>query len=109
MPVEVARGEDGVVVITVDNDDILAIDTVIEARLAAGDRRFLLDLGGHAYINSVRIATVIKARRKVEQAGGRLVLANIGPKLHAIFDILKLDRLFDLDLDHEQARAALTA
>ncbi|MFM2090417.1 MAG: hypothetical protein RLZZ127_906 [Planctomycetota bacterium] len=75
-------------------------------RLAAGGKlRAVIDLGGISYLSSLQIAAVISLRQGLAARGGRLQLANLSTSLRAVFQVLKLDRLFRLDLDLDAAVA----
>jgi len=80
----------------------------IEPLLDAGKRSFVIDLTGIGFLNSVSIAAIIAARNKVIAGGGKIALANLGDHVKAVFRVLKLERLFELDLDVARA-ATLTA
>lgn len=113
-PVPPARGRrmrleelDGVVVARLAGDDTAQLWKALEPLFAAGRRAVVVDLGEVAFLNSVAIAALIAVRRRAVAQGGRLALAGLRPQLQAVFRVLKLERLFDLGLDLEQARRAV--
>ncbi len=65
----------------------------------------MLDLSRVAFLNSVPIAAIIAARNRILAAGGKLVIANLGETVRSVFRVLKLERVFVLDLDLESALA----
>ncbi len=65
----------------------------------------VLDLAQVGFLNSVNIAAIIAVRNKVVGAGGRFAVANLPEQVKAVFRILRLERLFDLDLGVDQAVA----
>ena len=97
---------DRVVVVSVQADLCGQLWRTIEPHLDAGKRSFVLDLGGIPFLNSVNIAAIIAARNKVLAGGGKIALANLGDHVKAVFRVLKLERLFDLELDLPRATAA---
>jgi len=98
--------DDGVTCIVVEDEHCEQLRRVVLPLLEAGQRRFVIDLGSCRYLSSLSIAAIIALRNTVEQMGGRLLIAELGDELRAIFAVLKLERLFDLDLDREAAVAA---
>jgi len=97
---------DRVVVVSVQADQCGQLWRTIEPHLDAGKRSFVLDLSGITFLNSVNIAAIIAARNKVLAGGGKIALANLSEHVKAVFRVLKLDRLFDLDLDVAKAATA---
>jgi len=80
--------------------------TLIEPYLTAGKRGFVLDCSSVRFLNSLSIASVITARNKITQAGGKLVICGLADHVKSVFRILKLERLFALDLNRDQAIAS---
>lgn len=97
---------DGITVIAIGPSECARLARLIEPLLAAGQRSFVIDLAGVEFLTSIDIAALITLRNKTVAAGGRFVLADLAPRLREIFRTLKLQRLFDLDLDLAAAREA---
>ncbi len=93
------------VVVAMDNDESAALWRIIEPYVDRGRRTFVLDLARVPFLNSVAIAAIIAARNRILGAGGRLMIVNLGDTVRAVFRVLKLERLFALDLDLERALA----
>ena len=93
----------GIVVVQVDQEECSAIWAVIEEDVVAGHNRVVLDFSDVTYLNSMNIAGIITLRNKIEQQGGCLILAELRDQIIAIFRILKLERIFDLNLDRSTA------
>ncbi len=87
------------VVVLVDGEQCQGLWKAIEPHLTAGRRGCVLDLREVMFLNSVNIAAIISARNKAVAAGATLQLANVKDRVKSIFRVLKLDRLFSLDLD----------
>ncbi|MBA3686176.1 MAG: STAS domain-containing protein [Planctomycetes bacterium] len=94
------------VVVVMDNDESATLWRVLEPYVDRGRRTFVLDLGHVTYLNSVAIASIIAARNRILAVGGRFAVANLGETVRAVFRVLKLERVFDLELDVERAVAA---
>jgi anti-sigma B factor antagonist len=97
------RGQ--VVIAAMDNDESASLWRVLEPYVDRGRRTFVLDLSRVTFLNSVAIAAIIAARNRVCAAGGRFHIANLRDTVRAVFRVLKLERVFDLDLDLERALA----
>jgi anti-anti-sigma factor len=94
---------DQAVVVTLAGEPCAGLAKLLEQRLERGRRLFVLEMARTSFLNSLNIAAIIAARNKVHAAGGRLVLANLADNIKAVFRILKLERLFNLDLTLESA------
>lgn len=98
--------QDQVTVVTMRAEDCQQLWRTLEPLVEERKRAFVLDLRGVTFLNSVSIAAIIAARNKVAAAGGRLVLANLTDNVKAVFRVLKLERLFDLEFDLTRAAGA---
>ena len=94
---------DQVVVVTFQAEQFSDLWRTVEPLLEKGKRSFVIDLTPVKFLNSLSIAAIITARNKVTAAGGKLALAGLADHVKSVFRILKLERLFQLDLAVEQA------
>jgi len=94
---------DGVLVVTVLEDQCGALWKTIEPIMAGGTKSIVLDFTQVGFLNSVNIAAIISTRNKVVAAGGKLAVAEIKDRVKSVFRVLKLERLFNLDQSLEQA------
>jgi anti-sigma B factor antagonist len=67
-----------------------------------GCRKVLLNFSNVEYLSSAALGKLITLNKKLQQAGGRLVLCNIDPQIHEVFEITKLDKFFKI-MKEEQA------
>jgi len=72
----------------------------------AGRRKVLLNFGNVEYLSSAALGKLITLNKKLQAAGGRLVLCNIDPQIYEVFEITKLNKLFNI---HKEEQAALQA
>lgn len=70
--------------------------------------RLLVNLKKVSYIDSSGLATFVEAFQRMSRAGGKLVLVGLVPAVRGVFEIAKLDSIFDLSDSEEKAIAALT-
>lgn len=94
---EVSQHGDAIVVPVVP-DDCASLWKTIEPWLLRGSKRVVLDFTAVTFINSVNIAQVIAVRQRAATHGAELRVAGLRENIKAVFRILKLDRLFSLDL-----------
>ena len=71
-----------------------------------GRRKLLLNFGNVEYLSSAALGKLITLNKKVQSAGGRLILCNIAEQIREVFEITKLNKLFTI---HEEEQAALQA
>ncbi len=64
---------------------------VVEAQIAKGRKRMVLDLINEKHLNSNDLAQIIGAMRYAQDAGGELVFANPNPRVSEILRITHLD------------------
>ena len=72
---------------------------MVEPMLANGKRAFVFNMAQSNFLNSVNIAAIIATRNKIAAERGKVAVCNLTPNNKAVFRILKLERLFNLDLD----------
>jgi len=66
-------------------------------------KRVLVDFSGVTYIDSSGLATLIEMMQKVNKIGGQMRLSNLSDKVRNIFEITKLDKLFQIYPDRHKA------
>jgi anti-sigma B factor antagonist len=98
MAISTAREAGDVTVVTVEGQLIVAnrqeLKQVIQDALDAGARKFVLDFGPTAYIDSSGLGALVSINRKVRELGGELRLAGLNEDLRSLFELTKLDTLF---------------
>ena len=99
--------QDGVLVVTVIEDQCSGIWKAIEVAVQGGKKSVVLDFTNVSFLNSVNIAAIISARNKVVAAGGKMAVAEVKERVKSVFRVLKLERLFDLNLDLAKAGAVV--
>jgi anti-sigma B factor antagonist len=69
-----------------------------------GRRKLLLNFRNVEYLSSAALGKLITLNKKVNAAGGKLVLCNIDPQIYEVFEITGLNRIFDI---HKEEQTAL--
>jgi anti-sigma B factor antagonist len=67
---------------------------------------FVVDLAGVTYFDSSGLAVLIEAMQNVQKYGGRFALANVQESVKHIFEIARLDQVFQI---FDQVDSALAA
>lgn len=81
----------------------------VEPLLVTGKVGMVLNLAGTTFLESLSIAAIISTHNKVTATGRDFVVANLEPSIQTVFRILKLNKMFPLDLDLEQATTHILA
>jgi anti-sigma B factor antagonist len=68
--------------------------------------RIVIDLSRATYIDSSGLAALILAMKKVEAYGGRFFLTGLHETMRSIFEISRLDQIFQIFPDVDEALAA---
>src|SRR6516162_698771 len=71
-----------------------------------GRRKLLLNFSNVEYLSSAALGKFITLNKKVNAAGGRLILCNIDPQIYEVFEITKLNKLFNIQKEEQAALQA---
>lgn len=82
------------------------LDKKVVALLAAGERRFVVDLGSTEYVSSAGLRVLLMLAKKLSGGGGRLALCGLNAQVREVFEIAGLGALFAI---HPTRAAALAA
>ena len=97
-----SRQANGILVIRNDGQLIVGnrheLKDLIQSALAAGDRKFLLDFSHTGYIDSSGLGALVTIARQVRLAG-------LNDDLRSLFELTKLDTLFQIAETPAQALA----
>jgi anti-sigma B factor antagonist len=97
----VTRQVDGVTILDLTGRITLGEGSVtlrqyVQALLANGTKKILLNLAFVNYIDSSGIGELVSAFTSVKNAGGELKLLNLTQKVHDLLQITKLYTVFDI-------------
>ena len=73
--------------------------------IATEKRAIIVDLSDVSYIDSAGLAALIQAMQKVEGYGGKFMLAGLQETVRSIFEISRLDQVFQIFPDADSALA----
>ena len=104
-----AKDEGGVTVISVEGQLIVGnrqeLKNLVQDTLEEGDRKFLIDFSGTAYIDSSGLGALVSISKKIREQGGELRLAELNEDLRSLFELTKLDTLFAIAESRSEALA----
>ena len=68
-----------------------------------GRHKIVLNFRNVEYLSSAALGKFITLNKKVNASGGKLALCNIDPQIYEVFEITKLNRLFNIHKDEQSA------
>ncbi len=71
--------------------------------LESGSRKYLIDFRDTAYIDSSGLGVLVSLSKKIRERGGELRLSNLNEDLRTLFELTKLDTLFQIADSRDQA------
>ncbi|MFC1574951.1 STAS domain-containing protein [Gemmatimonadota bacterium] len=75
--------------------------------LEKGERKFVVDFEKTGYIDSSGLGVLVSLSKKIREKGGDLRLANLNEDLRTLFELTKLDTLFQIADSREAALEGL--
>lgn len=91
---------DGAVVVTPNGDIDLSrspeLRVILRGVQAKKPDLVVIDLSGVTYMDSSGLATLVESMRAAKTGGGRLILADMTPRVRDIFEIAHLDQFFSI-------------
>ena len=79
-----------------------AFDKLMQSK----SEKVLINLQKVAYIDSSGLATLVEILKNLKNFGGKLKLCNLSNKVKSLFEITKLEKLFDIVDTEEEALQA---
>jgi anti-sigma B factor antagonist len=91
-----------------EENDIRALQESIMSVVEQAERiNLILDFQNVRFLSSAVLGLLIRVSKKVYERDGQLRLCNINPKIHEIFKITRLTKVFDIYPDIESATEGL--
>jgi anti-sigma B factor antagonist len=72
----------------------------------AGVRKMLIDLDNVRYLSSAVLGKLISLHKTLRSNGGQLKLCSIAPPIYEVFEITRLDKVFEIYRDESEALQA---
>lgn len=100
-----------VTVVTVDGELTVGnrggLKETVLAQLASGDETFIIDFGNTGYIDSSGLGVLVSLSKRIRERGGRLRISGLNQDLRTLFELTKLDALFQISENRAAALAEL--
>ena len=101
------KKQDDITIIDVEGQLIVGNRQELKQRvleeLDGGARKFLIDFSNTGYIDSSGLGVLVSLSKKIREQGGELRLANLNEDLRTLFELTKLDTLFHIASDRQEA------
>ena len=92
------RAKGGIVVFAasgrIDTEGAAELDSALQAAVAQGEHKMVLDMAGVQYISSAGLRTLADVLTKNKGAGGDLKLVALNPKVTRVFQVIGFDNFF---------------
>ena len=80
-----------------------AVTASLNAIIKKKPERLVVDLSRVTYVDSTGLAAFIQAMQKVEAYGGKFSLAGLPERVRSIFEVSRLDQVFEIFPDVDTA------
>lgn len=104
------QNQNGITVIDVEGQLIVGnrqeLKQQVLQELEGGARKFLIDFANTGYIDSSGLGVLVSLSKKIREQGGELRLANLNDDLRTLFELTKLDTLFQISDGRDEALAS---
>lgn len=87
----------------VDINSSPAIKKSFDKLIAARTPKIIINLSKVTYVDSSGLATLVEILKNMKAYGGRLRLTNMSSKIKSLFEITKLEKLFEIMADEADA------
>jgi anti-anti-sigma factor len=71
-------------------------ESLLEVLTPHPEANWVLDLSGLSYMGSAALGLMVNIRQRIKQAGGKLALCGMSPRLLRIFETCCLEKLFTI-------------
>lgn len=106
MSLHVSR-HDSVVIVEIEGQLIVSNRQELKQRVLdeaeGGARKILVDFARTGYIDSAGLGVLVSLAKRLRELGGDIRLANLNDDLRTLFELTKLDTLFQIADTRERA------
>jgi anti-sigma B factor antagonist len=78
------------------SDNARLVKKQIQDRLDQGDSSLIIDMTDVPFIDSSGLGTLVGSMRAVASKGGDLIIAGLIPEVRALFQLTRLDKVFEI-------------
>lgn len=105
------ESKNGTMVCRIDGDiDISSspdLKKVFDKLISQKTPKIVIELSRVTYVDSSGLATLVGILKNMRTYGGKMRLAGMSPKIKSLFEITKLDKLFEIMASEEEAITGL--
>lgn len=87
----------------IDTNTAPEIKKSFQSLLAKKSPRMVINFSKVSYVDSSGLATLVEILKGMKSYGGRMRLTNLSPKIKGLFEITKLEKLFEIMNDEAEA------
>ena len=87
----------------IDINSSPAIKKSFDKLISKKEPKLVINFSRVTYVDSSGLATLVEVLKNMRAYGGRLKLANLSAKIKSLFEITKLEKLFEIALDEDEA------
>ncbi len=81
------------------------IKKAFDKLISKKEPKIIVNFSKVTYVDSSGLATLVEILKNMRSYGGRIKLTNLSPKVKSLFEITKLDKLFEILQDEAEALA----
>ena len=93
---------------TLDATTTSDFDDQVQKQLDAGHKKVIVDCRSLVYISSLGIASLTSLQSKLRRQGGVVKIAAVQGPVAQVFRAVRLDKIFEIHADTEQARQSFS-
>ncbi|MFH1798213.1 MAG: STAS domain-containing protein [Candidatus Omnitrophota bacterium] len=90
----------------IDIDTSRDIKRSVDKVISRDKNKVIINLKDVNYVDSSGLATMVEILKSLRLVNGELKLTNLSQKVRGLFEITKLDKLFDIEENEENAVAS---
>ncbi|HEX9727228.1 MAG TPA: STAS domain-containing protein [Gemmatimonadales bacterium] len=110
MSFTIRKDPKGVVIVGVDGQLIVSNRHELKQKVldavADGERKVLVDFAETGYIDSSGLGVLVSLSKRLREEGGELRLSGLNDDLRMLFELTKLDTLFNITDSADEALAS---
>ena len=101
------ESKNGLMVCRVDGEIDIAcapeLKKIFDKLISQKTPKIVIELSKVTYVDSSGLATLVEILKNMRSYGGKMRLACMAPKIKSLFEITKLEKLFEISADEETA------
>ena len=79
------------------------IKKTFDKLISKKESKIVINFSKVTYVDSSGLATLVEILKNMRTYGGKMRLTNLSPKIKSLFEITKLEKLFEILSDEEDA------